>query len=61
MFKQPDSASSKLGLSMTPLVKQRWDAVLTEREKGKLDEVIRDKEKQKDLQLLAKRKREEER
>jgi hypothetical protein len=28
---------------MTPLVKQRWDEILTEREKEKLAEVIEDK------------------
>lgn len=59
--KQPDSASSRLGMSMTPLVKQRWDEILTEREKEKLGEVIQDKERQQDMQLLAKRKREDER
>ena len=47
--KEVDSASSKLGLSMTPLVKQRWDEILTEREKEKLAEVIEDKARQQEM------------
>ncbi|TNV75973.1 hypothetical protein FGO68_gene5760 [Halteria grandinella] len=56
-----DSASSKLSLAMTPLVKQRWDQILTPHEKEKLAEVIQDKQRQGHMQMLAKRKREEER
>ncbi len=35
--------------------------ILTEEEKAKLPEVIRDRERQKEVQLLAKRRREEDR
>ena len=56
-----DSATAKLGLSNAPLVKQQWDQILTHSEKERLPEVIRDKERQQVMLLLAKRKREEER
>eukprot|EP00347_Sterkiella_histriomuscorum_P002184 403369142 len=55
-----DSATAMLGDSLAPLVKQRWDNILTSKEKDFLPEVIRDKERQQEMLLLAKRKRETE-
>lgn len=41
--KPVSSANATQGMSMTPLVKQRWDVILTDQEKEKLLEVIEDR------------------
>lgn len=41
-----DSATAMIGEALAPLVKQRWDNILTSKEKEHLPEVIRDKARQ---------------